>query len=143
MGMTLWIHTLQGRNMSKESDDHTMMNEHAEALDKVCKQLGVPSLSSYFDTTDLEHNSEDDEDDELEEPRIDPETELAYGIDDMRWFDAAQGIKTIQGLRSHVKDKGMPRLDDEEKQMLLEELDDCLEKLEMAKSGKFHLAVIS
>jgi len=143
MGMTLWIHTLQGRNMSKESDDHSMMNEYAEALDKVCKQLGVPLLSSFFDTTDLEYNFSDDEDDELEEPQIDPETELAYGIDDMKWFDAANGIRTLSALRSHVKDKGQPRLDDEERQMLIEELDDCLAKLEMARSGKFHLAVIS
>src|SRR5688500_5562338 len=121
MGMTLWIHTLQGRNMSKESDDHSMMHEHAEALDKVCKQLGVPLLSSFFDTTDLEHSFPDgDDEDELEEPQIDPETELAYGIDDMKWFDAGQGIKTLRALHTHVKDKEVARLDAEEKQMLLE-----------------------
>ena len=142
MGLTLWIRTLQGRDMSKDSDDHSLMYDHSDALDKLCNQLGVPTLSSFFDLTDMEHNFPEDDDEDMEDPHVDSETGLAYGIDDMKWFDSSQGITTLTALRSHIKDKGIGRLSDEDKQGLLEEIDDCLERLELAKPGKFHLALI-
>jgi len=140
MGMTLWIHTLVGREMSKESDDHSLMQKYSPALDKLCKQLQVPTLSSFVDTTDAEYSlSEDDEDGE---PKLDPETGLGYGIDDMKWFDSHRGISTLTALRQHIEKNGLPRLGNEDKRNLLEELDDCLRKLESAKTGKFHLALV-
>ena len=64
MGMTLWIHTLVGRNMSRESDDHILMHDLAEELDLACDSLGQPRLSSFFDTTDFEYNMADEFGDE-------------------------------------------------------------------------------
>ena len=146
MGMTLWIHTLQGRNMTKESDDHSLMYAHADTLDKLCRQLGVPALSSFFDTTDLEYDfaGSDDEDDsdDTEGPGLDPETSPGYGIDDMKWFDSTQGIATLTALRSHIEGKGVGRLSDDDTRHLVDEIDDCLAKLGAARTGKFHLAVV-
>ena len=145
MGMTLFIHTLEGRNMSKESDDHTLMHDHAEQLDAACKELGVLPLSSYFDTTDLELNMGEFDDEEFDaEPVLDPETGFNYGIDDMKWFDAGAGLKTLQALRGHVESQPLAGLDTESKSLLLEELDDCIGKLQgpAARGGKFNLPVI-
>lgn len=141
MGMTLWIHTLEGRNMSKESADHSLMHDRADDLDEICKALHVPPLTSFFDTTDLEFNLSDEEEDDKE---LDPETKLGYGIDDMKWFDAATGLRTLTALRSYVSGNSALELDSEQKAMLLEELADCIETLKSpaASGGKFHLAVI-
>ena len=73
MGMTLWIHTLNDRDFSKDSDDHSLMHEHADALDAVCEAAGARKLSDYFDFTDLEYNygeDADEEDDETGESEV-------------------------------------------------------------------------
>lgn len=147
MSMTLWIHTLDGREMSDESDDHSLMYGLAEELDAVCSAAGKPLLSSFVDTTDLEYNMsdefDDDEGDEDEEPAIDPETGLGYGIDDMKWFAAADGVATLQALRATVAGGWKPEMDEEGRSMLIEELDDCIARLlALPDNGKFHLAVI-
>jgi hypothetical protein len=106
MGMTLWIQTLQGRTMSKGSDDHSLMLEHADALDELARQIGVPTMSSFFDSTEIDHifldGEEEEEDEDMGDQRVDPETGAAYGIDDMKWFDSAQGIASLTALRSHM-----------------------------------------
>jgi hypothetical protein len=146
MSMTLWIQTLEGRELGKESDDHSMMHEVSEQLDAVCEKLGVQPLSSFFDTTDIEYNNSDDDfDDESDDPELDPETGYAYGIDDMQWFDAAAGLKTLQALRTHAASGAkIPDLDDESRALLLEELDDCIQKLTgpATRGGKFNLPVV-
>lgn len=139
MGMTFWIHTLEGRNYLKDSDDHTLMLEHAEVLDTQCDALGVSKLSEYVDYTDQEFNHQVDPDDDDEEPQIDPETELAYGIDEMTWIDAAEGLETLHAIRNEVATEGLAALDDEESEGLLEELDDCIAVLKgpASRGGKF------
>lgn len=136
MGMTLWIHTLDGRKMSDESDDHSLMYDLAEELDVICSEAGKSPLSSFFDATDLEYNMSD------EDPELDPETGLAYGIDDMNWFDPADGLATLKALRRHIADGWKPQMK-EDRTVLIEELDDCISKLnELPATGKFHLAVV-
>lgn len=141
MGMTLWIHTLEGRNMSKESDDHSKMHKFIDLLDELCTSLHVEKLSSFLDMTDLKFDMAGDFD---EEPEVDPETGYAYGIDDMKWFDAAVGLKTFQSLRSHLADTEISPLDETNKAILLEELDDCIENLigPATRGGKFNLPVV-
>jgi hypothetical protein len=145
MGMTLWIHTLEGINMSKESDDHSMMYRFLDRLDELCTSLHVEKLSSFLDMTDLELNMAEDFDVEMEEePEEDPETGYAYGIEEMKWFDAAVGLKTFQSLRSHIASTAIDTLEAENKPILLEELDDCIKHLTgpAARGGKFNLPVV-
>src|SRR4051794_2799299 len=105
MGMTIWMHTLEGRNYSKDSDDHSSMCRYSDELDALSEQLKVKKLSQFFDYTDQELNAggphDDDRDDE-EGLRLDPETDLGYGIDDMQWFDAAEGFATLSALHAGV-----------------------------------------
>jgi hypothetical protein len=150
MGMTLWIHTLEGRTMSKESDDHSFMHRLSDELDALGTELGVGKLSYYFDFTDMNYNMGDEFDDEEaedggdDEPAIDPETGYGYGIDDMKWFDAARGMNVIRELRDAVAAGKLPELDAGERKELLWELDNCARVLEgpAERGAKFHLSVV-
>ncbi|HEX4326000.1 MAG TPA: hypothetical protein VH105_04235 [Burkholderiales bacterium] len=162
MSMTLWLHTLQGhdmtRAMTRESEDHNLMHELADDLDFLCERLGVAPLSSFFDLTDMEYNVDpggalaqharvgDGGDDDGEVSTVDAETGYAYGIDDMQWFDAAAGLATLQALREEIdfSDGLELHLDQEEQGLLLDELDDCIARLHLpaADGGRFHLAVL-
>ncbi|HEY4374281.1 MAG TPA: hypothetical protein VGN52_20325 [Burkholderiales bacterium] len=156
--MTLWLHTLQERDMTRESEDHNLMHALADDLDLLCERLGVTPLSAFFDLTDMEYNFGATragaaqgavayagvDDDELS--ALDPETGYAYGIDDMKWFDAAKGLNTLTALREEIdfSDGLELHLDEEDQDVLLSELDDCIMHLsEPAQGGgRFHLAVL-
>lgn len=155
MGMTLWIHTLQGRNFSKDSDDHSLMNTHCDALDAICDAASQTKLSTYFDFTDVERNFADEDeldddefDEDAEDVELDPETGYRYGIDDMQWFSAVEGLASLQAMREAVADGAIDELDgdgrDELLEELLEELDDCIATLSAMedKDAKFHLALV-
>jgi len=154
MGMTLWIHTLEDRNYSKDSDDHSLMNRHRDALDALCEDAGVRKLSDFVDYTDQEYNfsdfdddddpAEDDpeDDDAYADPEFDPETDLPYGIDDMTWYSAAEGLASLRAVRDTLEGEGLEGADAEEVDGLKEEIDDCISVLEgpASRGGKFHLA---
>ena len=145
--MTLWISTLDGRNLTKNTNDHSAMHRHADTLDVICERLNVEKLSLFFDCTDLQYNfsEESDEDGEEQENALDPETGCEYGIDDMQWFDSASGLATLTALQTNVGAADeLKGLKETQRQQLIEELDDCLSMLResASRNGKFHLAVI-
>ena len=63
MGMTIWMHTLEGRAYSKDSDDHSSMCRYSDELDALSEQLEVKQLSAFFDYSDQALNSGGDGDD--------------------------------------------------------------------------------
>ena len=142
MGMTFWIHTLEGRDYSKDSDDYSLLSRHVEAIDVLCEKLGVPVMSSFVDYTDLEFNYE--ERDEDGEPELDPETGFAYGIDDMKWFSATEGLKSFLAIRDSLKNSPLSGLSAERTSELIEELESCIQILEgpASRAGKFHLSLL-
>jgi hypothetical protein len=143
MGMTLWVHVLNGRKISGNKNDCSMMYQLADYLDKLCQHSGLPKLSSFFDYTDLEANmGEDEQDDDLD---VDPETGWSYGIDDMKWFEATAGLQALQHLENQVRGtRVIPDLPKERRNRLLKELHECIEELQPAarRGQRFHLAVI-
>lgn len=146
MGMTLWISTLDGRNLTKNTNDHSMMYRHADTLDRLCDLLTVEKLSSFFDFTALQHDFKEELDDEEEQHnRLDPETGYEYGIDDMTWFDSASGLTTLTALHANIDtDAELKTLKETQRRQLIDEFNDCLTMLRdsAARNGKFHLAVI-
>ena len=145
MGMTLWIHTLENGHYSQESEDHSLMHRHSEALDTLCDRLELTRLSAFFDFTDLEYNYGEELDDSCnDDAEPDPVTGLGYGIADMQWFEAEPGLKTISGLHQAVSAMALPELGPVQRSQLLSELENCLQVLEgaVANSGYFHLAVL-
>lgn len=144
MGMTIWIHTLEGRNYSQDSDDHSQMCRHLDAIDETCKKIGVKSLSEFMDYTDQEYNYDEFGDDDEEDVVLDSETGLAYGIDDMTWFDAQEGLSSFKALKTAVASSVITGLDADEIVDLMEELENCISILEKSavQAGKFHLSLI-
>jgi hypothetical protein len=144
MGMTLWIHTLEGRDMSTDSEDHTLMYRFFDDLDSLCHKLGVAKISSFFDSTDLELCMREDDDETDEDPEVGSEAENSYETDNMLWFDAASGLDTFKTLRAAIAENELPNLDEENKSWLLEELDDCISKLKdpSERGSKFNLPII-
>jgi hypothetical protein len=149
MSMTLWVHTLEGRQLTSHEEDHTALNLHAEVLDDVCALIGVPPISSFLDYTDLNTNmsndfDEDADEDTGDEPPLDPETGWSYGIDEMTWFPANVGLTTLSGLRGRLVDSPPQTIQEAEISALLAEIDSCIKKLEgpAARDGRFHLAVV-
>lgn len=163
MGMTLWIHILEGRAMSKDNDDHSQMHRYAEQLDALCAEQGLANLSSFFDYTDLNYSMGDefgdidedgdeidddgadfDPDEEDAEPVLDPETGLGYGIDDMQWFDALAGLQVMTRLYQILSASPMLGLTPTQRAHLLEELSHCMAVLDAParRGARFHLAVI-
>jgi hypothetical protein len=142
MGMTIWVHVLNGRKIEGNQEDCSWMYRLFPELDRICDQQGVTRLSSFFDHTDLEANMEESDDDELP---LDPETGWTFGIDDMNWFDAAPGLGTLQRL-AEVAGGGedLAGLPAERRHELVDELRGCIKQLEpaAAKGQKFHLAVL-
>ncbi|HEY5995360.1 MAG TPA: hypothetical protein VIU46_12270 [Gallionellaceae bacterium] len=146
MGMTYWIQTLENDSITSESDDHSMMHSLSDDLDQACRNLGVPELSSFADFTDLELNmtDEDGTDEEWDEEDFDDEAHLDKMKDKMEWFDPAAGLQCLEALRQHVEEGWNVELDDDRREWLLEELDDCIDTLKaLPKEGaRFNLAVI-
>lgn len=146
MSMTLWLHTLVEREYSQDSDDHTWMYRFYTDLDDVCESLEVAKLSSFFDYSDLEFGEELDENPELDEEDFepDPETGLAYGLDEMGWFAADEGLKTLLALQKAVAENVLDYLPEEDNEQILQELQDCIETLQRleAPQAQFHLAII-
>ena len=141
MGMTLWMQTLVDQTLSDESDDHSLLYEFAENLDSACDELGLTKLSSFFDTTDLEFNMAEEFEDE---PEDDGDSGLPYSTENMAWYDPAAGLACLEGLREHVENGWNAELDADDRTMLLEEFDNCIEILKSlpAENARFHLAVI-
>jgi hypothetical protein len=142
MGMTVWVHILDGRKIVGNQQDCSWLAQLAEPLDAICEQRGVGKLSGYFDYTDLQHNMGEGGDPDAEP---DPETGWAWGIDDMKWFPAADAVRTLQALKSAVPEAGsIGKLPADRSGELVAEIDDCLQQLEpAAAAGKqFHFTVL-
>lgn len=136
------MHTLQDRRCDMESDDYTALYNIAPALDVACEDLGVRRLTEFFDYTDQQRAYSLDE--VPEDEQLDPETGLAYGIEDMAWFDAGEGVATMTALRERLRQAAVAGVDANLAGYAVDELDQCLARLEtvVTVAGKFHLAVI-
>ena len=154
MGMTLWVHILNGRKIESDQSDHSWMHRLQQSLDALCEGDGVEKISSFFDYTDLEHNMYDVDDDDTDESdpdggdkerELDPETGWEWGIDDMQWFPATSGLATLRKLEVRIAEaETVGDLPGDRKSELIEEVRDCIAKLEpAAKLGQqFHFTVV-
>jgi hypothetical protein len=114
--------------------DHSALYRHAPRLDDAAARLGLPPFSSFFDDTELKYNARAEFDPDLAERPADPETGRPYGLDEMRWRGAAEGLAAFNALRDQA---GLPG-------DALAELDDCIAQLHgpAGRGASFHLALI-
>lgn len=141
MSMTLWVHTLEGRQFASHHDDHSLMQQFGPPLDSICTRIKVPPLSSFRDYTDAKANMSKDTGDS---GKLDPETGQSYGIDDMTWFSAADGLAALSALRARVTAGDTDKIPPNKVSELILELDSCIAKLTepASRGGKFHLALV-
>jgi hypothetical protein len=143
MSMALWVHTLEGRQLTSHEDDHILMQKFTPALDAICTKIKVPLLSSFCDYTDAKANMSEDID-ESEEEKLDPETGWPYGIDDMTWFPAVDGLSTLTALRACLAAGDADGIAVDKMTRLIAELDSCIAKLTgpASRGARFHLALV-
>jgi hypothetical protein len=146
MGMTFWIHVLDGRKIKENQTDLSALYRASEELDKLCDELGVEKLSAFADHTDLEYNmkAEFGGDDDGEEPPLDPETGWPFGIDQMHWFQTLTGLKTLQALGKRLQTEAdLPGPLAKSRKKILADLKECISEMKAVPKGcKFHLAVV-
>ncbi|SDR94101.1 hypothetical protein SAMN05216198_0811 [Halopseudomonas litoralis] len=144
MSAVLRLATLDQRHFQLHSTVLQQLTEHLQGLDALCRTLGVTPLSQFIDLTALEFQEAArllaSEDATLPPP--DPETGLAWSIEDMDWYPISTGMTTIEALNGHLQRNRPREVSGVDHGQLLDSLtfcETCLRPLE-AEGGQFHLA---
>ena len=109
MSATIWV-LKQGQE--EDDYDHSFLLIHMEYLDQLCKKKNVEKLSDFYDYS--EYNDE-------------------FGLESIEknYLDINLAKTTLQALIEQVSKEEIKN-----KIELLEELDDCLKKLNLAQQEK-------
>ena len=134
MGSTIWLLS-ESKLEEGDSWDHSAMYEALDQLDQLCASLGVPSISSFVGIPDKDGN--------LTWKAVRKKT---------RWFNASAAVQTFETLRTYIfknpEAVSVPRKkfgNTDFRELLLEELEDCLNKVtKFAEEGDpFHVSFVS
>ena len=96
MSTVLWANRLsQGRVVSDESDKPAL-HKHADKLDSLCQQLGLPPFSALRDSTDARYNLDD-----LDLPPGMASTNDVMAAEGV-WMAGEPALRLLQALQQHV-----------------------------------------
>lgn len=138
MAATLYLTTLDGRQLSRHPQFLRQLLVHLDGLDAQCRTLGVTPLSEFIDLTDLEWQDVLSQAGADAAPAdIDPETGCGYAIEDMDWLPVGSGMSTFEALSAHLQHNPVPG-PAVEQQQLLDELQQCLQILEPLEGRGLH-----
>ena len=140
---TLRLATLNQRHFLLHDTALPVLVEYMSGLDALCRTLGVTPLSQFLDITALEFAEASGLlAAEAPAPKIDPETGLAWGIEDMDWFPISTGMITLEALSGHLQRNRPREVAGANRGPLLEALAFCESQLLPleAEGGQFHLA---
>lgn len=144
MSRVLRLNTLLDRHFQPGERLLPALSAELSMLDSLSKTLGVTELTQFIDTTAVELQEAAaliaQESSLNTVPETDPETGLAYGIEDMSWQPIAAGMSSLEALQQHLQRAGGAQ---GSKRQLLTELDYCLQALAPleAEGAQFHLAL--
>ena len=114
MGNTIWI---LSEEIEEDEWDHSLMLTHEESLDHLSDQLGISKLSDFYDHSILAEE---------------------YGEEiEPNFVDAEDVEYVITSLLTAISEGGADDLDADTD--LIEELNDCLEKVQLAKNYGFQV----
>lgn len=134
MSDTIWVRRKSkvGTDDSGDDFDHSLFCEHAEELDSLAESLLVAKLSDYFDTTDLQYNMSEED---LPESWI---------VENEQWFEPADALIALNKIIENLKINEVNWIKGEAKEELLEELEDCEDKVKAAMHEKdqFHFCIV-
>ena len=119
MGMTVWV---LSEDEFEDSWDHSLLLEHEKTLQELAQKIGVTKLADFYDNSILEEE---------------------LGGTSEPFFSSAEDVeKSLMGLINAINDGQSEKLATVE--FLLEELEDCLQKVILAKENgkKVRLAIV-
>lgn len=140
MSTVLWANVLVDGAVHTDDNDRHALYRHADRLDGLARDLGLPAFSAACDTTDLRFNFDDD----LELPdgmASTSEVMAASGA----WLARGDAVRLLDGLLAHIRERdvrfGLVRNQQRE---VLEELAGVRELLEAWPAAqKFNFAVVA
>ncbi len=144
MSRVLRLNTLLDRSFQPGAIALGALSAELKRLDALCKTLGVSELSRFLDTTAVELQQAvilvDDAQVPTADTTSDPETGLAYGIEDMSWQPIAAGMSSLEALEQHLQRSSDPSTS---AALLLQELRYCISALAPLETegAQFHLAL--
>lgn len=143
MSAILHIATLCNRQFQLHPASLRQVIVHLDGLDALCKTLGVTPISHFIDLTAVEFEEAAAlAGDTNTSSSPDPETGLAYGIEDMEWLPISTGMISFEALISHLQRNRPKELNGAPLTQLVEELQLCettLAPLEI-EGGQFNLS---
>lgn len=139
MGTTIWVLS-KGKTTETDDWDHSALFYAVEKLDLVCDQLGLTKISEFLDWTDFEANMFEEDDF--------PDEEVLR--DKASWFNPSAALPMLRAVREYVASNESEResLLEQGKEYLsedlLEDLDDCIAKVEKIETegDLFHFCVV-
>ena len=134
MSDTIWVRRKSrvGTEDSGDDFDHSLFCKASEELDKLAESLGVRKLSDFIDTTDMQYNMSDDD---L------PESWIA---ENEKWFAPADALASLSKIVERLRLGEVKGIKEKLRPELLEELEDCLNKVTEAErdSDQFHFCLV-
>lgn len=132
MGDTIWVNRKNKKSEEGDDWDHTLFLEAVEELDKLADSLNVAKPSAFFDWTDYQFNMSD--------VGL-PETWIE---ENQRWHTPALAIETLKALIARLEQGSEVNIGEDTREGIIEELQDCLEKLKAAEddSDLFHFCIV-
>lgn len=89
MGHTIWV-DVEGRAANELPNDNSIMLRLKDELDVLCEELGVTTLSSFCDYSELAANYAEEMD------------ARANDLPSALWFESASGLKTIDAIANFL-----------------------------------------
>ena len=134
MSDTIWVRRKSqvGTDNSGDDFDHSLFCKSSDELDKLAQAIGVRKLSDFFDMTDLQYNMSDEE---L------PESWIA---ENEKWFSPSDALPSLTKIVEHLKTGEVKGIKEKSRPELLEELEDCLAKVNDAEreNDQFHFCIV-
>ncbi|MDP9139518.1 MAG: hypothetical protein M3O62_01835 [Pseudomonadota bacterium] len=139
MSTVLWANHLLVDVVTSDESDKFALHRHLDKLDAICRDAGMPLLSSICDTTDLRFNMED-----IELPDgVTSTTELM--AKQGQWIAAARGVELLEKLLATVRQQktrfGLLRNDHD---AVVAELEESIAfaRIAGAKKAQFNFCVV-
>ena len=116
MGMTIWV---LSEDKFEDDRDHSLILKHKKPLDKIAKQTGVTNLSAFYDNSILEEE---------------------FGSESESSYSAAEEVeKSLRSIINAINEMPAEKLSSVG--CLIDELEDCLKKITIAKENNKNVRI--
>lgn len=139
MSTVLWANRLLDGVVTSDQSDKCAMYRHLKKLDKLSEKSGVPAISSFCDSTDVQCNL-----DMLELPGNMDSTDALMAVQGV-WIDAVEAARVLDALMHVIREEGTRfGLFQNDHDLILSELEESYEfaKAASESNGQFNFSVV-